>query len=145
MCAVWPLTIALARVARRASTICATTRRSLATSNPCRTPSPNNPAAMPINRMTTSISSRVKPRWAMGGLFPVAQIGTVALAAGLAVLAVEDQVEGAVLTGEAIAKPMAERVFQLRRLGVGPAQLDALAGLSSSCCRLLGGAPTSRA
>ncbi|RWW91020.1 hypothetical protein BHE74_00000007 [Ensete ventricosum] len=52
------------------------------------------------------------------GLFPVAQVGAVAFAAGLAILAIEDQVEGTVLAREAIAEGMAKRVFEVRRLGV---------------------------
>ena len=41
----------------------------------------------------------------------VRQIGAVAIAARLAVLTVENQVEGAVLARVAIAEGMAERVF----------------------------------
>src|SRR5690348_4330542 len=112
-------------------------------------------AAMPISRITTSISSRVKPRprrhallACVAGnrgthgearrmdLLPVAHVLVVAVATGLAVAAEEDQVEAAVVAGRLVAEGMAPGVLQFGLLRIRALPVRRVRGLADQILQL---------
>src|SRR6185312_4143546 len=87
-------------------------------------------SAMPINTITATSSISVKPDWrdARMGLLPVAVILVQAVATGLAVLAVEDDVEVAVIARRLVKIRMLERVLQIRFLRIRAVPVRGVAG-----------------
>src|SRR5690348_5240627 len=77
-------------------------------------------SAMPSSASTARISSKVKPRCFMRAisLLPIPVIRVHALAAGLAVTTVEDDVVLAMLAGHHVAERMAPRILEVTGLGV---------------------------
>src|SRR5690348_9250966 len=87
-------------------------------------------SAMPIRTTTATSSMSVKPDWrdTRMRLLPVAVILVQAVAARLAVLAVEDDVEVAVIARRLVEIRVLERILQIRFLCVRPVPVLGIAG-----------------